>query len=165
MIFFDSHAHLCDEVFNEDRENVIQKCFDSDVKFITEIGYSEETSRKAVELANEYETIFAIVGAHPDECNKNIKFGKMISAAASAGYDKIATGHYARIKKDENGRYLLLRAKDDTKDQSYVLYMLTQKQLSHSIFPLGELSKSQVREIAQKNGFVNADRPSTEKYR
>ena len=96
------------------------------------------------------------------ECNKNIKFGKMISAAIDAGYDKIATGHYARIKKDENGRYLLLRAKDDTKDQSYVLYMLTQKQLSHSIFPLGELTKTQVREIAQNNDFVNADRPDSQ---
>ena len=58
MIFFDSHAHLCDEAFDEDREEVIQKCFDADVKFITEIGYSEETSRKAVELANKYELTF-----------------------------------------------------------------------------------------------------------
>lgn len=95
------------------------------------------------------------------ECNRNIKFGKMIDIAIEYGYEKIATGHYARVE-ERNGRYLLLRAKDATKDQSYVLYMLSQEQLSHCVFPLGELSKSEVREIAQKNGFINAQRPDSQ---
>lgn len=94
-------------------------------------------------------------------CNKYIKFGEMIKIAENYGYTKIATGHYARIKK-ENGRYLLLRAKDVSKDQSYVLYMLTQEQLSKAIFPLGEYSKNEIRNIAQSNGFVNADRPDSQ---
>ncbi len=96
------------------------------------------------------------------ECNRNIKFGEMIKIAENYGYGKIATGHYARITKNIDGRYLLLRAKDFSKDQSYVLYMLTQEQLSHCVFPLGELTKAQVREIAQKNDFINADRPDSQ---
>lgn len=94
-------------------------------------------------------------------CNKYIKFGEMIKIAEANGYDKIATGHYARIK-EENGRYLLLRAKDLSKDQSYVLYMLTQNQLSKSVFPLGEYEKSEIREMAQNNGFINANRPDSQ---
>lgn len=95
-------------------------------------------------------------------CNKYIKFGEMMNIAEKEGYNRIATGHYVRVKKDRNGRFLLLRAKDISKDQSYVLYMLSQYQLSRSIFPLGEFTKTQVREIAQSNGFVNADRPDSQ---
>ena len=96
------------------------------------------------------------------ECNRNIKFGKMIDIAEGCGYDKIATGHYVRIKKDENGRYLLLKATDLSKDQSYVLYMLTQEQLSRCVFPLGEFTKPQIRDIAQKSDLINADRPDSQ---
>ena len=70
------------------------------------------------------------------ECNKNIKFGQMLEKALECGCDYIATGHYARIQ-EKNGRYLLLKAKDLSKDQSYVLYPLSQYQLSKSVFPLG----------------------------
>ena len=70
--------------------------------------------------------------------------------------DYVVTGHYARVEKDGNGRFLLKKALDDTKDQSYVLYCLTQEQLSHTIFPLGEMRKSQAREIAESQGFINA---------
>ena len=87
-------------------------------------------------------------------CNKHIKFGKMAEIAESLGYDKIATGHYAVIKRDVSGRFLLYRAKDISKDQSYVLYMLNQTQLSRTLFPLGEYTKSEVREIARNNGTV-----------
>lgn len=91
------------------------------------------------------------------DCNRNLKFGKMIDEAQRLGYDYIATGHYARIVYDEEkGRYLLRKAADPAKDQSYVLYNMTQHQLSHTIFPLGELTKPEVREIAEKNNFVNA---------
>ena len=73
------------------------------------------------------------------------------------GCSKIATGHYAGIEFDEiSGRYLLKKAKDLSKDQSYVLWSLTQDQLAHTIFPLNELSKSETRKLAEENGFVNA---------
>ena len=89
-------------------------------------------------------------------CNTHIKFGAMLDYALSSGMDYIATGHYARVEKDKNNRYILRKAADLSKDQTYVLYSLTQKQLAHVIFPLGELSKSEVRKIAEENGFVNA---------
>ncbi len=95
-------------------------------------------------------------------CNKYIKFGKMLEIAKQKGYDKIATGHYARIKKDQNGRYLLLKADDVTKDQTYVLYCLTQEQLSCVEFPLGELSKAQVREFAESQNLVNAKKKDSQ---
>ena len=96
------------------------------------------------------------------ECNKNIKFGEMLDLALCNGYSKIATGHYARIKRTDDGRFLLLRASNASKDQSYVLYGLTQKQLSHTIFPLGDYSKEQVREVARKNDLICADRPDSQ---
>ncbi len=89
-------------------------------------------------------------------CNGTLKFGKMIEAANHLGAHYLATGHYARIEQDANGRYLLRCARDQSKDQSYVLYMLTQAQLSRVLFPLGEYTKSQVRSIALDMGFVNA---------
>ena len=92
------------------------------------------------------------------ECNRTMKFGLLYEHAKKIGCDAIATGHYARIRKGENGRYLLCRAADPTKDQTYVLWSLTQEQLAHTIFPLGDLTKAEVRAIAQENGFCNANR-------
>lgn len=90
-------------------------------------------------------------------CNQRIKFGILLEQALAIGCDKLATGHYARIRRDpETGRYLLYRAADPGKDQSYFLAGLSQHQLSHALFPLGELTKEQVRRIAEENGFVNA---------
>ena len=94
-------------------------------------------------------------------CNKNIKFGKMLDIAKDSGFDKIATGHYAVIKK-QGDRYLLEKAEDESKDQSYVLFCLSQAQLSRSLFPLGELTKAQVRDIARENGFLNADKTDSQ---
>ena len=95
------------------------------------------------------------------ECNKNIKFGQMLEKALECGCDGIGTGHYARIE-EKNGRWLLLKAKDLSKDQSYVLYPLSQYQLSKTVFPLGELTKSQARERAEANGFVNAEKKDSQ---
>lgn len=89
-------------------------------------------------------------------CNKYIKFGDMLKYAEENGMDYVATGHYARIELGENDRYMLRKAKDESKDQTYVLYSLTQEQLAHTLFPLGELTKSEVRAVAEENGFVNA---------
>lgn len=95
------------------------------------------------------------------ECNKNIKFGKMLKIAKQNACDKIATGHYARIE-ERNGRFLLKKAKDEAKDQSYVLYMLTQEQLSCVLFPLGEFTKAEIRKKAEELGLINANRPDSQ---
>ena len=90
-------------------------------------------------------------------CNKEIKFKAFLDFALQLGADFIATGHYARIDKT-NHTYRLLKGKDNNKDQSYFLYTLGQHQLKHSLFPVGELAKSRVREIAAQSGFVNHDK-------
>lgn len=89
------------------------------------------------------------------DCNRHLKFERLYRRARELGCDYIATGHYARIQETD-GRYGLLTALDDTKDQSYMLYTMTQEQLAHTLFPLGELTKAQVREIAEAQGFRNA---------
>lgn len=95
------------------------------------------------------------------DCNRYLKFGKLYERAEILECGCVVTGHYARIETD-GGRYLLKKALDDTKDQSYVLYNLKQEQLAHTRFPLGELRKTEVRELAEKNGFVNADKPDSQ---
>jgi tRNA-specific 2-thiouridylase len=89
------------------------------------------------------------------DCNRTIKFGQMLRYAESRGVPFIGTGHYARIERDGD-RFLLKRARDASKDQTYVLYCLTQHQLAHTVFPLGAYCKSEIREIAEAEGFVNA---------
>lgn len=88
-------------------------------------------------------------------CNRKIKFGLFLQQARQLGCENIVTGHYARIRY-ENGRYYLYKAADTAKDQSYFLYALTQDQLAHAQFPLGELTKVEVRQIAEEQGFINA---------
>ena len=91
------------------------------------------------------------------DCNRFIKFEKLLQRSKRLGMDYIATGHYARIEYDRiNKRRLLKKAADESKDQSYVMYSMTQEQLARTLFPLGELSKSEVRDIAKKQGFINA---------
>ena len=83
-------------------------------------------------------------------CNNYIKFDRFLEMAEAVGARQIATGHYARIRRDEaSGRYQLLRAVDDSKDQTYFLFGLTQEQLARTMFPLGELTKREVRELAR----------------
>ena len=90
-------------------------------------------------------------------CNRRLKFGRLLELATEAGCHHIVTGHYARVRFDpETGRYLLCKGLDESKDQSYFLYALTQEQISRIRFPLGELSKDQVRAIAEAQGFANA---------
>jgi tRNA-specific 2-thiouridylase len=88
-------------------------------------------------------------------CNRKIKFDLFLQQARELGCNCIVTGHYARIRQ-ENGRSLLYKAADNAKDQSYFLYALTQDQLSCARFPLGELTKAEVRKIAEEQGFINA---------
>jgi len=95
------------------------------------------------------------------DCNRYMKFDKLYERAKILGCEYIVTGHYARIEYDGK-RYLLKKALDETKDQSYVMYFLSQEQLAHTLFPLGSMRKTEVREIAEKNGFINADKPDSQ---
>ncbi len=96
-------------------------------------------------------------------CNTDVKFDELIRTARGLGAERIATGHYARVRRDEQtGRYRLLRGVDASRDQSYFLFGLTQEQLAHSEFPLGELTKEQVRAIARAKGLPVADKPDSQ---
>ncbi|HXH68019.1 MAG TPA: tRNA 2-thiouridine(34) synthase MnmA [Candidatus Limnocylindrales bacterium] len=95
-------------------------------------------------------------------CNTDVKFEPLLRMARQIGAERLATGHYARIRKNEaTGRFELLRARDDSKDQSYFLWGLTQEQLSRSDFPLGELSKEEVRNVARQANLPVADKPES----
>jgi tRNA-specific 2-thiouridylase len=96
-------------------------------------------------------------------CNNHVKFDQLLVTARQIGAERIATGHYARVRHDpETGRYELLRAVDESKDQSYFLFGLTQEQLARTDFPLGELSKREVREIARRLQVPVAEKPESQ---
>lgn len=95
------------------------------------------------------------------ECNKFIKFGALLDFAKEKGFDSLTTGHYAGIE-EKDGRFLLKKAKDLTKDQSYFLYGLSQEQLSKIKLPLGEFTKDEIRAIASENGFENAHKKDSQ---
>ena len=96
-------------------------------------------------------------------CNNNLKFSWLLDRALEKGYEYVVTGHYARIQKDEaTGRSLLYAAPNQQKDQSYFLAGLTPYQLSHSLFPLGDMTKEEVREIAAHQGFVSAQKKDSQ---
>lgn len=105
-------------------------------------------------------------GATPNpciRCNNTMKFGDLLEQALALGCSKIVTGHYAQIRQDPaSGRYLLYKAADQSKDQSYFLAGLSQHQLAHTLFPLGALTKEQARAIAQEQGFVNAKKKDSQ---
>ena len=91
------------------------------------------------------------------DCNRHLKFDVLLRRAQVLGCDYVVSGHYARIRQDpETGRHLLYKAQDKAKDQTYFLACLSQEQLEHILFPLGELTKAEVRQIAEENGFVTA---------
>ena len=97
------------------------------------------------------------------ECNRYIKFKGMLEEGEKLGFDGTATGHYVRREYDKgSGRYLLRKASDTTKDQTYVLYSLTQDILSKTLFPLGDLSKSEIRKLAEEQGLVNANKAESQ---
>lgn len=107
-------------------------------------------------------------------CNKEIKFGLFLQKAMQLGFDFIATGHYARLRQEipisksqfpnkfQSSNVILLKGKDPKKDQSYFLYTLTQDQLAHSLFPIGECTKKQVRELAREFGLPNAEKKDSQ---
>lgn len=97
------------------------------------------------------------------DCNRNLKFGELFARAKELGCDCVVTGHYVRVRYDEEkGRYVLVKAVDPKKDQSYVLYSLKQEQLAHVQFPLGDYCKPEIRELAEKHGFINAHKQDSQ---
>jgi tRNA-uridine 2-sulfurtransferase len=95
-------------------------------------------------------------------CNRHIRWEFLLERSLAIGADFMATGHYARLGKDDQGRVQLLRAVDASKDQSYVLHVLGQKQFDHALFPLGEFTKQQVRQMARKFRIPTAERPESQ---
>lgn len=150
---------LCSEDKPRDIDDARTVCEKLGIKHIT-ADLKDDFNRFVIsDFINQYK-----IGLTPNPClvcNKYIKFGKMLDMALQMGMDKIATGHYARIT-EENGRFLLLRAADKSKDQTYVLYSLTQHQLSHLELPLGGLTKPEIRHKADSAGLISADRPDSQ---
>lgn len=96
------------------------------------------------------------------ECNRHLKFDRLSERARLLGFDAVATGHHARIERDDNGTLRLARGHDGAKDQSYVVHMLDQAELSYTMFPVGHLTKTQVRERAQELGLRTATKPDSQ---
>jgi tRNA-specific 2-thiouridylase len=96
------------------------------------------------------------------ECNRHLKFDRLLDRARSLGFDAVATGHHARSERSDDGRYRLCRGVDEAKDQSYVLAMLGQEQLARTVFPVGEMTKAEVRERAAELGLRTAAKPDSQ---
>ena len=147
-----SGFHTCCSA--QDVEDAADVAFQLDIPFQV-VNYTEEFREKVIgKFIATYEA-----GGTPNpciDCNRTMKFDKMLDFAREHGLDYVVTGHYARIEQLPDGRYTLKKAVDTTKDQSYVLAWLTQEQLAHTRFPLGGLHKTEAREIAEAHGFCNA---------
>lgn len=139
----------------QDLEDAQQVCEDLEIP-LHQINFAREYwDRVFAHFLHEYK---AGRTPNPDVlCNKEIKFSVFLEYALKLGADKIATGHYARIREN-SGRFDLLKGLDNNKDQSYFLHLLGQTELSKSMFPIGELDKHEVREIATQAGFVNHEK-------
>ena len=158
---------LCDKIL-ADGTNAAKADIDDAKKICDTLG----VSHKVYDLSGEFGSIVIkdfidtyMCGGTPNPCivcNKHLKFGKLLDIEIESGADYIATGHYANVVEDENGRFLLKKAADPKKDQTYMLWSLTQKQLSHTLFPLGNLTKPEIREIGAENGFVNAHKSDSQ---
>lgn len=124
------------------------------------LNFSEDFGRLVMKpFADSY-----INGETPNpciECNRHMKFDLMLRRAELLGFDYIATGHYADMAY-ENGRYLLKRPADRRKDQTYVLYTLTQEQLAHTLFPLYGMDKPAIRQYAEERGLINSRKPDSQ---
>jgi len=147
---FDGDSGCCSIDDVEDARSVCQRL---GIAHYT-LNYKEAFEEQVIEhFVRSYEQ-----GLTPNpciECNRHMKFDKLFHEADSIGFDAVATGHYARITKIGDD-YYLQKGIDRTKDQSYVLYMIARERLSRLRLPLGGMTKKEVREVAEANGFVNA---------
>ncbi len=129
--------------------------------------YTLDLTKEFKELVIDYFAKEYMEGKTPNPCiacNKHLKFNLMLKKAIELyGADYIATGHYAKVLKDETtGRYSVVESVTAAKDQTYVLYNMTQEELSHVIMPLGDYTKDEIREIARENGFITADKKDSQ---
>ena len=152
-----NHNHACCSL--DDIKNAKSVCDILGMEHYV-FDFSEHFCEKVVDkFISSYE-----MGATPNpciDCNRYLKFEKLFKEAESLSCSFIATGHYARVEKCGD-KFLLKKAVDETKDQSYVLYSLTKEQLSRTIFPLGDMTKTESRAIAAENNFVNADKQDSQ---
>lgn len=152
-----SKGHTCcslDDV--EDARNVAYKLGMPYYVFNFQDSFKEKVIQKFVEC---YEN--AMTPNPCIDCNRYLKFERLYERAKILGCECIVTGHYARIR-EVDGKYQLLKGLDNSKDQSYVLYQMTQEELAHTQFPLGEYEKSKARELAEENGLINANKPDSQ---
>ncbi|MCL2389508.1 MAG: tRNA 2-thiouridine(34) synthase MnmA [Elusimicrobia bacterium] len=150
---------------------------EDDIESVKKIAAFLDIPFKIIDCSKEYEKVVLdnfrseyALGRTPNPCvlcNAYVKFGVLPIAAAKQGisFDKFATGHYARINfNDKAGEYQLLKAKNLSKDQSYFLYRLSQNALSKTLFPLGELTKDEVRTLAKEAGIPVAEKPDSQDF-
>ena len=142
-------------------------CSERDIEDAAEVAYAMDIPYEVLDFTADFQEKIIDkfirvyeAGGTPNpciDCNKYMKFDHLLRWAEAHGLDHVVTGHYARVEQDEaTGRWLLKKGLDENKDQSYVLYNLTQEQLAHIRLPLGGLHKTEVREIAEQHKFVNA---------
>src|ERR1700682_4598808 len=152
----DRHHGCCSLDAVEDARRVAARL---DIPYFV-VDVQEEFTRRVIEpFLVDYEQ-----GRTPNpciSCNTEVKFDLLLRKARSIGADSLATGHYARVGRTPGGGYRLLRAIDPSKDQSYVLYGISQAELAQARFPLGDWRKADVREKARELGLVTADKPDS----
>ncbi len=146
---------------NKDIEDAKNVCENLDIPFEV-YNFTDNFKEKVIDkFVRTYEE-----GGTPNpciECNRHLKFKKLLDVAKEQGYDLVVTGHYAKVEYDETlKRYLLKKGEDDSKDQTYVLYSLTQEQLKRTAMPLGDITKNEAREIAKSLDFVNFDKADSQ---
>jgi len=146
--------------WREERDFAIKICAKLKIPFIT-LDFEKQYRSEVIDKM--FEKYKKGITPNPDiDCNQKIKFPLLLKEAKKKNINIIATGHYARVKfNKKTKKHELLRGKDESKDQSYFLYRLKQNELSHCLFPIGELTKNQVREIAKKNKFINYNKKGT----
>lgn len=151
------HTHTCCSL--SDVEDARSVAYSLNMPFYV-FNFTDTFQQKVIQkFINNYES-----GITPNpciDCNRYLKFDTLYERAKLLECDVLVTGHYARIE-EQNGQFLLKKALDETKDQSYVLYFLTQEQLAHTKFPLGTLRKTQVRSLAEQQQFRNAQKPDSQ---
>ena len=142
-------------------------CSEKDIEDAAEVAFAMDIPYEVLDFTADFrekiiEKFIRVyeMGGTPNpciDCNRYMKFDHLLRWAESHGMEYVVTGHYARVEQDEaTGRWLLKKGLDEGKDQSYVLYNLTQEQLAHVRLPLGAMHKAEVREIAEKQHFINA---------
>ena len=142
-------------------------CSERDIEDAAEVAYAMDIPYEVLDFTADFQEKIIDkfirvyeAGGTPNpciDCNRYMKFDHLLRWAEAHGLDHVVTGHYARVEQDEaTGRWLLKKGLDENKDQSYVLYVLTQDQLAHTKFPLGGMDKPSIRKIAEEQGFCNA---------